>query len=467
MHLFAPHRLRDRISLLVSGVALLAVLLGGLWWGKATREAIHEEVEAAARVSQQWLTMLTREAVINQDSHLLITRLEAVGRLRANVVEVFDAEGRLLYRSPESPYKAGRWAPRWFATLVEPRFEARTVAAGDLSLRLRPDASRSVLDAWDTLVELAGWALAGVVLLGLAIRHAIARALAPLARVEEALAHTADGRFDTRLAHHGVAELDRLAERYNHMAEQLERTLVHNARLEQDQAFIRAVNVRLEEERRGIARELHDEFGQGITAVRAIAGAIAQRSAEQPGLHGSAQAILAMTSQMQDGVRAILERLRRGKGPAASQLREALAGYCEHWAGCYPDTSLRHDLTTVDEPLDEDYCLALMRLLQESLTNIARHAQAHNVEVTLRREGCELVLTVSDDGRGFDPTRPTNRLGLAGMRERVAEHQGSLAFERRDGGGTTVCARLPLPAVPTRTSFPTPPMAPNTIRRSP
>jgi two-component system, NarL family, sensor histidine kinase UhpB len=443
--------------MLVSAVALVAALLGGLWWGKATRESIHEEVEAAARVSQQWLTMLTREAVINQDTHLLITRLEAVGRLRANVVEVFDAEGRLLYRSPESAYKVGRSAPAWFAGLVEPKFEPRSISAGELSLRLKPDASRAVLDAWDTLVELAGWALAVVVLLGLAIRHAIARALAPLAKLEEALAHTANGRFDTRLAHHGVAELDGLAERYNHMAEQLERTLVHNARLEQDQAFIRAVNVRLEEERRGIARELHDEFGQGITAVRAIAGAIAQRSAEQPGLHGSAQAILAMTSQMQDGVRAILERLRRGQAPAAGQLDQALAAYCEHWAGCYPDVSLRHSLAPVSETLDEDYCLTLLRILQESLTNVARHAHARHVEVSLAQEGWEVVLTVTDDGRGFDPTRPTDRLGLAGMRERVAELRGSLEFERPDGGGTRVHARLPLPG-PGSAEAPTPPL---------
>ena len=441
----APHRLRDRISLLVSAVALLAVLLGGLWWGKTTRESIREEVEAATRVSQQWLTVLTREAVINQDSHLLITRLEAVGRLRANVVEVFDAEGRLLYRSPESPYKAGRSAPAWFAAFIEPSFQPRVIAAGELSLRLKPDASRAVLDAWDTLVEMAGWALAVVVLLGLAIRHAIARALAPLARLEEALSHTADGRFDTRLAHHGVAELDGLAERYNHMAGQLEQTLVHNARLEQDQAFIRAVNVRLEEERRGIARELHDEFGQGITAVRAIAGAIAQRSAEQPGLLGSAQAILAMTTQMQDGVRAILDRLRRGQAPAAGQLDQALAAYCEHWAGCYPDVTLRHSLASVGEGLDEDYCLTLLRLLQESLTNVARHAHARHVDISLGREDGELVLTVSDDGRGFDPAKPTDRLGVAGMRERVTEIGGSLAFERPESGGTRVRARLPAP----------------------
>jgi two-component system, NarL family, sensor histidine kinase UhpB len=462
----APHRLRDRISLLVTAVVSVALLLGGVWWANATRQAIHEEVEAAARVAEQWLGVLTREAVINQDTHHLVTRLEAVGRLRANLLEAFDAEGRLLYRSPAPTYKAGRAAPGWFARLVEPPFEPRPIPAGELRLVLHPDASRAVLDAWDALIQFTGWAVALVVLLGLAIRHAIARALAPLARLEDALEHTADGRFDTRLAHHGVAELDRLAERYNRMAERLERTLVHNARLEEDQAFIRAVNARLEEERRGIARELHDEFGQGITAVRAIAGAIAQRSSEQPGLHGSAQAILAMTSQMQDGVRAILQRLRRGQAPAAGQLDQALAAYCEHWAGCYPELTLRHRLAPISEPVDEDFCLTLLRLLQESLTNVARHAGAREVEVSLSREDRHLLLTVTDDGRGFDPDRPTDRLGLAGMGERVAERHGSLDFQTPPGGGTRVCVRLPLPGSGAATPPPSTPSVLTPPRRS-
>lgn len=440
-----PHSLRNRISLLVTAMAGLALVLGGLWWGKTTRESIHEEVEAAVRVAQQWITVLAREAVINQDNHLLVTRLEAVGRLRASVLEVFDGEGRLLYRSPESPYKAGRAAPAWFAALVSPIFEPRPMAAGTLALRLIPDPSRAVLDAWDDLVQLAGWATALLLLLGLGLRHALARALAPLISLEEALAHTAAGRFDTRLAHHGVAELDRLAERYNHMAGELAQSRAHNARLEEDQAFIRALNARLEEERRALGRELHDEFGQGITAVRAIAGAIALRSTEQPGLYGNAQAILAMTGQMQDGVRAILQRLRRGQGADTAPLHLALAAYCEHWSACYPDIQLHPRLAPIPQAVGEQYSLTLLRLLQESLTNVARHAQAKRVEVDLGVAAGGLFLTVKDDGQGFDPHRPTDRLGLAGMRERLAPLKGSLTIHAQGNSGTQLTIRLPLP----------------------
>ncbi|MBL8436634.1 MAG: HAMP domain-containing protein [Zoogloeaceae bacterium] len=438
---FAPSRLRDRVSLLVTAVAAATLLVSALVWTHATRESIHEEVEAATRVAESWLRVLSRETHTEAEQRRLVERLEAVGRLRANRVEVFDGERRLLYRSPDSPYKAGRNAPDWFVAWIQPEFQGREILSMPLTLRITPEPSRAVLDAWDTLVQGAGWGLALLTLLGLAIRLAIGRALAPLAKLEQALEHTAGGNFDTRLDRHGVAELDRLAERYNHMAATLDRALVRNACLEEDQAFVRAVNARLEDERQTLARELHDEFGQGITAVRAIAGAIAQRSADQAGLHGSAQAILAMTGQMQDGVRAILERLRRDAPDTPAPLGQTLADYCAQWARCYPDLHLTQEIG--DGTASPAITATLLRLLQESLTNVARHAQARSVRVMLEAGAEELILTVTDDGRGFDPTHPTRRFGVAGMRERVDAVGGTLAIGPAQPRGTEVCARLP------------------------
>jgi len=436
-------RLQDRIGLLVTAVAALLLLLSSIGWGRATREAIHEEIEAATRVAEQWLSVLTDEA--ETDPALLTARLQAVGRLRANVLEVVASDGRVLYRSPEPTYKAGREAPAWFAALMSPTVAERRLPAGDRWVVLRPDVSRSVLDAWDELLLIGGWAFGLLALLWLAVRRAIEQTLAPLAALETALVRGADGTFDTRLPRHGVTELDGLADSYNRLAEQLDRSLLRNARLEEDQAFSRALTARLEEERRQLARELHDELGQGVTAVRAIAGAIAQRSAEQPSLHGSAQAILAMTGQMQDGVRAILHRLRRPEALPAGRLGEALGQYCRHWAGLYPAITLTPRLDPVERVLGEDFCLTVLRLLQESLTNVARHAEASHVSVDLANDSTGLRLTVSDDGRGFDPTLRSERYGLAGMRERVTAYRGELSIEAMASGGTRICAQLPWP----------------------
>jgi two-component system sensor histidine kinase UhpB len=436
-------RLHDRIGLLVTAVAALLLLLSSVGWGRATREAIHEEVEAAARVAEQWLKVLAAEA--EADPERLTARLVAVGRLRANQLEVIGADGTLHYRSPEPTYKAGREAPAWFAALMSPTVAERRLPAGERWLVLRPDVSRSVLDAWDELLLIGGWAFGLLALLWLAVRRAIDRALAPLAALDTALARGADGSFDTRLPRHGVAELDGLADSYNRLAEQLDRSLLRNARLEEDQAFARALTARLEEERRQLARDLHDELGQSVTAVRAIAGAIAQRSTEHPTLHGSAQAILAMTGQMQDGVRAILQRLRRPDALPAGRLGEALGQYCRHWAGLYPGVTLSPRLDPVERALGEDFCLTVLRLLQESLTNVARHAEASHVCVDLACKADGLRLVVSDDGRGFDATLRSERYGLAGMRERVAACRGEITIEAMAGGGTRICAQLPWP----------------------
>ena len=244
---------------------------------------------------------------------------------------------------------------------------------------------------------------------------------------------------------------------YNRLADSLDESRATNARLEADQSLARTIQARLEQERRAIARELHDELGQSITAVRSIAGAILQRSAEQPGIHGSAQAILAMTGHMQDGVHAILQRLRRDSPAAHERIEDTLQAYCALWASHHEGIELRCAIEPLDEmqgaPLDDGVGLALLRVLQESLTNVARHARARTVEVRigLRRDGVdcngqtEIEVEVRDDGRGLGAQPTPGRHGLAGMRERLAELHGRLELLSPPDGGLCVRARLPQP----------------------
>ena len=437
-----PALLRTRVTALVTGLAALLLIGAAVGWTVTTREAIHEEIEAASKVAEQWLQATQSDAATAPERLALIA---SVGRLRANTLEAFDTDGALRYRSPGPTYKAGRDAPAAFATLLTPVFEERVWQEGALTLRLVPDPSRAVLDAWDAFAFGAGWALAMLLLLALAVRHATARAMAPLTALENALHETAGGRFDIRLPCTGSGELDRLAARYNHMAEQLDSTLVRNARLEEDQAFVRALNQRLEDERRAIARELHDEFGQGITALRAIAGAIAQRSADNAALHGSAQALIAMSSQLQDNVRSILGHLRRPDANADKPLHDALRAYVAHWARCYPALSVAADIDALPATLPDTFCLTVLRVLQESLTNVARHADAHHVHISGTRRDGSFTLCVRDDGRGFDPAPDHAGYGLTGMRERIVHARGTLHIDRPATGGSRITACLPLP----------------------
>lgn len=456
---FANHRtgglqsgsLHARLSLVLAILLAAALLAGAALWLRETRNAIQEEIEAAGRVTEQWLNVLVRETRHDPEAGnaRLMSALREVGRIRAHALEVSAAGGEPLYVSPPPTYKAGRNAPDWFTAQLAPQLPVRHFDAGSLQLSLYPDPSRSVLDAWDDLAGLSGWGLAILLLAWLGSHAALNRALSPLREIDSAFARGADGHFDRRLPALGTPELDRLAHSYNRLAQRLDHTLADKRQLEEQQRFAHAVQERLEDERRAIARELHDELAQGITAVRAIAGAIQQRSGDQPGIHGSAQAIVAMTGQMQDGVRAILHRLRP-PALATGQLDKSVRDWCAQWSALYPDIALDCHIDTRQVEVGDAIQLTVQRLLQEGLTNVVRHAGASRVQVDLRCAAHGVELQITDNGRGLGPDvadgRP--RYGLTGMHERTLALGGELRFESAPQGGLSVYARLPLKSTP-------------------
>lgn len=452
--------LHTRISLLLTAVvASLMLALGGLWLSN-TRESIHEEVAAATRVCEQWLNVLAGEARAAPSAatgELLLADIKAVGRIRANALEVINKAGQRVYLSPQPTYKAGRASPAWFARIAEPVFVPHRIRAGSLTLVLYPDPSRASLDAWDSLFVMMAWACALLTALFIAARWALNRALHPLDQIKAALECTGQGRFDTRLPVYASRDLNRLAKAFNGMADRLNEAVNDNVRLDSERELSRLLQERLEAERRSIARELHDELAQGVTAVRALSGAIVQRTTDQPALHGHAQSIIAVTNQIQEGIRHILQRLRPLDNNADTDLGQALQHYLARWQQHYPDLALHADLRTGALQVSDELALTLLRLIQEGLTNVVRHAAAAQVQLTLHSvqqgDGEWLELTLADDGRGLSGKPGGNAgcgFGLTGMRERVAALQGELSITSAAGGGTCLRARLPASRLQTR-----------------
>jgi signal transduction histidine kinase len=200
-----------------------------------------------------------------------------------------------------------------------------------------------------------------------------------------------------------------------------------------------------EEERRIIARELHDEVGQALTAMKMELGA-AQRAAA-----GAAQPIAE--------ARAIADRLLQGVRDLSQFLHPAMLddlGLPDtlnwHLRGFAKRTGIQAELVhhRMDVRLAPQVELCAYRIVQEALTNVARHAQAASCRVFLHRLAHTLLITVEDDGVGFDPaaTRTGDRgLGLIGIQERVAAIGGTFRLESSPGRGTRLSVELPaLPA---------------------
>jgi PAS domain S-box-containing protein len=251
-------------------------------------------------------------------------------------------------------------------------------------------------------------------------------------------------------AAHDQLEL-RVRERTAELAQANETLRAEIAHREQVEAERRNLQGQLataqEDERRRIARELHDQMGQHLTALGLGLKVVKDLTPDQSPAGDRLHKLLALTDQIGREVHHLALELR----PTALDdlgLKEALANYVE---GCAERSGLEIDFhaTGLDaDRLPPSIETALYRVIQESLTNILKHAGARRVSVVLQRSAGQVSAVVEDDGGGFDadssPTANVRRLGLLGMRERLALVDGSLTVESQLARGTTIIARVPL-----------------------
>jgi signal transduction histidine kinase len=206
-------------------------------------------------------------------------------------------------------------------------------------------------------------------------------------------------------------------------------------------AELRALSRRLltvqEEERRHLARELHDEVGQMLTGLNFQLAAAASGADGTHALTDAQATVQALTEQVR--------QLSRDLRPAVLDsygLMDAVEWYIEHYQRRTGITvHLRHSgLVGRFLPAVE---IAAYRVVQEALTNVARHADTDFATVQLLADSF-LTIVIRDGGRGFDPAQASTSGGLGGMRERVALLGGTSEIEAMVGGGTAVTAEIPL-----------------------
>jgi len=248
------------------------------------------------------------------------------------------------------------------------------------------------------------------------------------------------GHLQTRLPHFGLPEMSRISVGFNHMTETLQQSLAEN------QSLTRRLLQMQEDERRSLARELHDEIGQCLSAIHADAAAIRNRGGAP--VRESAEAIVAVTAQIKDMVRGMLQRLRpaelEGLGLSAA-VRELVAAFQQR----NPQLTCTLHMPDGLGAVPPEASTAAYRVVQECLTNIARHAHARQVEIEVAMNaaaaGALLCVAVRDDGGGFDTRAPQRGFGLIGIRERVKVLDGLCSIESALDGGTRIGISIPLP----------------------
>lgn len=419
-----------------------------------TRRSVREEVEAASIVASQ---VLTRVSWIYEQSGTagMELFLRSLGHVRGNDITLYDATGAQIYSTPRATYKSGRDAPAWFSRLVSPPLQPGTI---DLSsggrIVLQADASRSVLDGWDDLLRVLGLAA-----LGLAATNALAyisagRALRPLGQVVEGMRRIGAGDYSTRLPAFAGREARSIGEAFNRMAQLIQESAeAHRAaaeaeaRLAQSRELNQIIQARIEQERAAIARELHDELGQQVTAIKSAGVLIAQRvRGQDPSMEQAAGLVVEAAGQIYGDVHRIIARMRPlplDQLGLADSLNELIGD----WRMQHPGVQIALDVQRLPADLGDTLTTVAYRIVQEAVNNALRHAEASNIRIQIQSDGVDLLIRVTDDGRGLPVDwRKPGHYGVRGMRERAVALGGSLELQKAEGGGVSVLARIPLQA---------------------
>ncbi|MBC7984219.1 MAG: hypothetical protein H7Y02_10240 [Candidatus Obscuribacterales bacterium] len=453
-------KLRTHINLIVGCLSAVFIALVVSARLDSTRRAISEEIVAANVVAVQLLGHVV-DSSERAGPEPLLRFLESLGRVRANEISLYAANGAVLYRSPDSTYKAGREAPQWFTGLLMPTTPTREFVMPDgLRLVVKADASRAILDGWDDVAILLKMGAVALGILNLLVFWLVRRALSPLPIIADGLSRLRHGELKFRLPRLQGFEASAIGNAFNDMALAVEEKVQAErqardaeARLDERRELAQLIEQRIEEERRMIARELHDEFGQSVTAIRSLALSIAARmpSAESPtgssivtsSIGDAATLISSEAARLYDAMHGLIPRL----APLTLDnlgLEATLRSFVDEWQQRNPslELSLRQNLTT---QLGPSVALAIYRVVQEALINALRHGQPAKIEVSVECDEQHAYVRVSDDGIGLreDWQRP-GRFGLRGLKDRIDKLHGRLQVNNRATGGVEVCAEIPL-----------------------
>jgi signal transduction histidine kinase len=435
----------------LGAVALLvvAVLAWGDWreWRQRNAQALPSTAALAAQLLADDLARHT--SAFDRSTHsVTLQPLETLAQRAPFCAVAVDIYGRLLDagclpRVDDPGATSARLARAlaggppgaWQQTLTLALAEGVKVA----TVEVQPHWALEGRLLWQRWALLAAAAAGLVGMLWLASRL-VARALAPANQILGALGRLAADDLQVRLPPMRLRELEHIGQGFNNLAERLAAL-----RRQHQQLSLHLLQAR-ETERRRLARELHDEMGQSLTALQAEAAAMSLMTQALPQAAASAQAMARTTAQLLDGLQRVLADLR----PQALD-RFGLAVALQSLASLPrrrvdgSELRVRMDLPQPWTPLPPDYDIHVYRIVQEALTNALRHSGARHAVVALRREAGQLYVSVADDGPGGAAALPPpSGHGLLGLHERVLALAGRLEWERSAAGGLGLRAWLPL-----------------------
>ncbi len=408
------------------------------------KAAVKEETESSARYTIQLIETLFRSSEVSnrQDfQERLLDNLTRLGSSRHLQISVRPISEDVKTEITET--KINSLAPDWFTGLVNTEsdiLEKRVAFPGkpDVEIVVYADPSAEITEAWYETRSMLFFLVLFITLANVLLYFTLRRYLQPVDSILAGLERIQHGDYDSRLPEYELPELTRISDKFNHMAEVLLASRQENLRLAQKNLVIQ------ENERRHLAQELHDELGQSLSAIKAVAVSIEQKSAEgDSSIIENARAIGEFSERMYEVARNMMQRLR----PTVLDelgLKIAIQTLADEWNQSYADSFCHLQIEGDVSELGEDLNISLYRVVQESLTNVVKHAKATEVFVKIERRQKSVRLNIRDNGIGVELPLKKRGLGLQGIQERVEGLDGELEISSALDKGLSIDISFPL-----------------------
>jgi two-component system sensor histidine kinase UhpB len=363
----------------------------------------------------------------------VVASFEGQRHVRAALV---NETGKIIVQSQIG--RLSNIAPRWFERLMTPPHLTSRIPINlpgfPCVVVLTSDPRSEISELWDQARNAFATMLIFCVATMAVVSFAFAYAFGFLRRFQTGLLDVAQGRYDTRLDTKGAPELAALARGFNHMTERLAGFSDSNQRLQ------RQIQTVQEEERAGIARDLHDEVGPYLFAIQVDANAIAKSGDAKTRDLGST--IRDAAHHVQRHVKDILRQLRP-INDLEFGLEAAVSDLILFWSRRYPGIRFERAIVpgAAIDPRSEEVAY---RIVQESLSNAIRHGNPQTIHIAIAQDVNGVSVCVEDDGGGLKQSDAgLGHMGLAGMEDRVRALKGQFTVENLQGRGVRVRAFLP------------------------
>lgn len=427
--------LRYQISIRILLISLCILLIGGSIGIWQARNSVSKEVDSSIKLALQLIKIGIGTAKFHQTDWMF--RLSNLEQTRHLTIQLKKPSGEIINITRQPQINAQDDSPpNWFVNLVKSEYPKAEYRIDAFTLLVQANPLDEIAEAWDETLAFFTSLFLLVLFTFLAVHLVFDKTLQVIPSIVDHLKTIEMGHYQKRLPDFKTQEYDNITTAINHMTDVLDDTQKQNKALTQHSLKIQ------EEERQRLSQELHDEFGQSLTAIKVMAVTAAHEESDT-------KQITASITEICDHLMTVVRSMMKQLHPLILTdlgLKATLEDLLHQWESRNASTAFNLHCDDAVDNIDRIILIQVFRVIQESLTNIIRHAHASHVTISLHIETKPdmLILRISDDGKGCNLNHVASGFGLLGMKERIKLLSGSFELQSQANKGMQINAKIPL-----------------------